>query len=312
MRSISFTNFIRKIIFDNDFLHDKWKKKKFCLMYILRCVIRPITSITYYYELQSMISFNEMMLIQPTLPAKIHRPYLHKGGNAKKRAQYIIGHYKFVQNLPIQYKRFFLPERQLLLLQFTGKYSDILSVYCSSCGFDREGELMLSLYFREIPVCRLSFSIIPTNTEHVFFVGGLQGAPKNAGPEIIRYATKSCYGLFPKRILFEILSALAIICNVNDIFAVSEKNHVFRQLRYRYQKRNSFVAIYSDFWESLGGQQKGYFYKLPIKAERKLLSNVTSQKRSEYRKRYLLLDSIQEKMQLTLNSKNHSMDVNGF
>ncbi len=263
-------------------------------MYLLRCLVNPVASVRYYYGLQSLDDIDAILAVQPMLPAKIHRPYLHKGGRAWIRGKNIIGHYRFVQNLPREYSRFFLPREPVSLVKFSGKYGEHFDIYCSSCSFDREGELMLSLYFNKIPVARLSFSIIPTEAGHSAFIGGLQGAPKDIGPEVIRTATKACYGLFPKRIIFEALCSLMALCGVTDILAVSEHSHVFRQLRYRYQKRKTFVAIYSDFWKSVAGQPYGHWYKLPIHAVRKPLSDIASKKRSEYQKRYTLLDHIHE------------------
>lgn len=65
-------------------------------------------------------------------------------------------------------------------------------------------------------------------------------------------------------------------CGVTDILAVSEHSHVFRQLRYRYQKRKTFVAIYSDFWEAVAGRPYGNWYQLPIHTGRKPLSDIAS------------------------------------
>lgn len=265
-------------------------------MYLLRCAVNPVASIRYYYELHSLDALDEILAIQPTLPAKIHRPYLHKGGNVWARGQNIIGHYRFVQSLPREYQPYFLPREHVTLSRFTGKDGEYFYIQCSSCGFDREGELMLSLYFNKIPVARLSFSVIPAKKGYSAFIGGLQGAPKDIGPEVIRAASKACYGLFPKRIIFEALRSLMAGCGVTDILAVSEHSHVFRQLRYRYQKRKTFVAIYSDFWEAVAGRPYGSWYQLPIHTERKPLSSIASKKRSEYRKRYALLDHIHEEI----------------
>ncbi len=159
---------------------------------------------------------------------------------------------------------------------------------------------MLSLYFNKIPVARLSFLIIPTSKGYCAFIGGLQGAPKDIGPNLIRDATKACYGLFPKRIVFEVLCSLMSCCGITNILAVSEQSHVFRQLRYRYKKRKSFVAIYSDFWESVAGRPIGNLYQLPIGVERKTFNDLASKKRSEYRKRYALLDQIHEVIRVVL------------
>ncbi|ELF1294347.1 DUF535 domain-containing protein [Salmonella enterica] len=300
MNNVSFLRFLTNVIFVRDPLHGKWKNRKFRLMYLLRCLINPFSSVRYYYELCSLQSINKILEIQPTLPAKIHRPYLHKGGMAGTRRKDIIGHYRFIQNLPLKYQTFLFPNRDVLLTQFTGKKGEDFYIYCSSGGFDREGELMLSLCFNEIPVARLSFSIIPTSKGHCAFIGGLQGAPKEIGPDLIRDVTKSCYGLFPKRIVFEALCSLMSCCNITDILAVSEKSHVFKQLRYRYKKRKFFVAKYSDFWESVAGRPYGNLYQLPTFVERKSFNDLASKKRSEYRKRYALLDQIHEEIRSVL------------
>lgn len=162
---------------------------------------------------------------------------------------------------------------------------------------------MLSLYFNKIPVSRLTFSIILTKKGYAAFIGGLQGAPKNTGPEVIRNATRSCYGLFPKRIIFEAFCSLMGVCNVTEFLAVSEHSHVFRQLRYRYQKNKTFVAIYSDFWKSVAGKPYRNWYILPHKTVRKPLSDIASKKRSEYRRRYFLMDYIHEMIVSTVNGK---------
>ncbi|ECB7889720.1 DUF535 domain-containing protein [Salmonella enterica subsp. enterica serovar Bareilly] len=300
MKNVSFLEFLKSIILARGSLRGKWKNKKFRFMYLLRCLITPVSSVRYYHELYSLKSVDKILEIQPTLPAKIHRPYLHKGGLARTRRKNIIGHYRFVQNLPLEYQTFLFPRKDMLLVQFAGKKGENFYINCSTGGFDREGELMLSLYFNKIPIARLSFSIIPTSKGHCAFIGGLQGGPKHIGPGQIRDATKACYGLFPKRIVFEALCALMSCCGISDILAVSEQSHVFRQLRYRHKKRKYFVALYSDFWESVAGRPYGNLYQLPIYIERKSFNDLASKKRSEYRNRYALLDQIHEEIRTVM------------
>lgn len=49
-------------------------------MSIFRCAMNPFISIKYYYGLQSLNYIDDILKVQPILPAKTHRPYLHKGG----------------------------------------------------------------------------------------------------------------------------------------------------------------------------------------------------------------------------------------
>ncbi|EDQ7093167.1 VirK family antimicrobial peptide resistance protein, partial [Salmonella enterica subsp. arizonae] len=128
--------------------------------------------------------------------------------------------------------------------------------------------------------------------KQIALVAGLQGPSKHVGPQVIRNATKDCYGLFPKRMLYEAFATFIQACNVAEIFAVSENNHVYRQLRYLFQKKKTFVASYSEFWESLNGVKEGALYHLPSQVMRKSPESIPSKKRAEYRNRYHILDKI--------------------
>ncbi|ENJ5829370.1 virulence factor VirK, partial [Shigella flexneri] len=147
--NLSFIGFLKRIIFSSDSLPGKWEHRKFRFMYILRCSINPVVSIRYYYELRSLPCIEDILAIHPTLPARIHRPYLHKGGRAWTRGQYILEHYRFVQNLPEKYSKFLFPQKSVSLVQFIGKDGENFDIQCSPSGFDREGELMLSLFFNK-------------------------------------------------------------------------------------------------------------------------------------------------------------------
>ncbi|EKL9186681.1 VirK family antimicrobial peptide resistance protein, partial [Salmonella enterica] len=172
------------------------------------------------------------------------------------------------------------------------KNGALVDIYCGPCGYDREGELTLTLCFNDTPLARLSFSFIRHEGKQIALVAGLQGPSKHIGPQVIRNATKDCYGLFPKRMLYEAFATLMQACNVDEIYAVSENNHVYRQLRYLFQKKKTFVASYSEFWESLNGVKKGALYHLPSQVMRKAPESIPSKKRAEYRKRYHILDTI--------------------
>lgn len=196
MTSLLFSAFLKEVLLARGSLHGKWENKKFRFMYLLRCILNPVASVQYYYKLLSLQSIDKLLEIHPTLPAKIHRPYLHKGGCAHTRGEYIIGHYRFVQSLPHKYQTFLFPCETVSLIQFAGKNGEHFDIQCSPCNFDREGELMLSLYFNKIPVARLSCSIIRTKNDRCAFIGGLQGAPKILARKLFGMPLKPVMGYF--------------------------------------------------------------------------------------------------------------------
>jgi uncharacterized protein VirK/YbjX len=86
------------------------------------------------------------------------------------------------------------------------------------------------------------------------------------------------------------------------ILAVSNETHIFQSGRYKKRKSSVMLADYNGFWESLSGQRnKKNDYELPLTIKRKDIEEVTSKKRSEYRKRYLLLDDLKSNLENALN-----------
>jgi hypothetical protein len=67
-------------------------------------------------------------------------------------------------------------------------------------------------------------------------IGGLQGPRRHVSHEVIKQATRACYGLFPKRLLLEFIWLLAARSHIAAIYGVSDNGHVFRALRYRLSK----------------------------------------------------------------------------
>ncbi|EAM3126372.1 DUF535 domain-containing protein, partial [Salmonella enterica] len=226
------------------------------------------------------------------LPAKIQRPYLYKGMGIRNRARTILEHYQFVQSLSNNIiRQILLSESQFLLAHVEGKNCAQIDIFCEPCSYDREGELTMSFCFNGITLTRMSFTFIRHEGKRAAFIAGLQGPSRGSGTGMIRDATKACYGLFPKRMLYESFTVFLKECGIHDIYAVTERNHVYRQLRYFLQKKKSFLACYSEFWESIDGVKSNGMYHLPLNVPRKSLDDIASKKRAEYRSRYRLLDT---------------------
>ncbi|HAJ2336979.1 TPA: DUF535 domain-containing protein [Escherichia coli] len=275
-----------------DNLRGKWKYDKFRYKYLIRFMIHPYKNIKYLQSICDLSNISLLMDVNPTLPAKPQRPYLHKGGCFSSRAKNILMHYNFIQTLDGNTRKILSGIQNALLAEFWGKNGSHIAIFCTPCSFDREGELMLTLHFNGAIITRVSFLFADMNGCPAIFIGGLQGPDKGIGSEIMKSATRECYGIFPRRLLCETIGLIAEKCGLQDIFAVTEQNHVYRQFRYFYQKKGRFVASYTECWTSVGGIREGEFYRLPVRYPRKSISDIPARKRSEYRKRYCLLDEV--------------------
>ena len=160
---------------------------------------------------------------------------------------------------------------------------------------EREGECTLWLRDNENTLlASVTFCVTRENGEYALVIGGLQGPRRSVSRDVIKQATRACHGLFPKRVLMEVLFQLATLSGMKAIYAVSDEGHIFRALRYRLSKGRHFHASYDEFWASIDGQKRSTFsWQLPLHMERKSLEEIASKKRAEYRRRFELLDEIE-------------------
>lgn len=274
-----------------------WESPRFRMKFLLRSLAWPLTTFSYLEQMSKLPAMRQALLIQGLLPAKIHRPYLCSNYSVKQRAQALLAHYGTVQQLPPALYTLFLSPLDQVVARLQGKNDDRFEVVCSTGRYDREGEITLVLLYNAITIASLSFSFIQQAGERGLLIGGLQGPRKTVNAEVIRDATKSSYGLFPKRILMETLFWLAARCQVKRILAVGDNTHVFRSLRYRHSKREVFHASYSEFWLSLNGEALANgWYQLPLAMPRKPLEEIASKKRAEYRRRYDFMDRLEQQL----------------
>ncbi|HGG4756905.1 TPA: VirK/YbjX family protein [Salmonella enterica subsp. enterica serovar Ball] len=282
----------------------RWRDKKFRCKFILRCFINPVTTMKYFNGLCNLEHPRQIIARCPILPAKIQRPYLHKGMKVSNRAKAILEHYQFVQSFPDDYiRQILLPDRHLLLAHVEGKNSSQIDIFCGPSGYDREGELTMSFCFNGMTLARLSFTFLRYEGKQAAFIAGLQGPGRGTGTGMIRNATKACHGLFPKRMLYESFTILLEECGICDIYAVTEYNHVYRELRYFFQKKKIFLASYSEFWKSIDGVKSNAIYHLPLHVPRKSPEYIASKKRAEYRNRYNLLDILAQEIKRGMKNR---------
>ena len=297
-KNLSVMTLLVKLMTDPTYQRRRWKMRNFRCRFFLRTLfVYPDATFRYLRALCELEDLEQLLEASPVLPAKLHRPYLYRSNGVRQRAQAVLDHYHFIRTLPEPVRRYLQGYRETPLVSTEGRGGEQISVTCTPCGFDREGELMLVLYCRGVAVTRISFSFIRWQGRYTLFIGGLQG-PREDGVDIIRQATRICHGLFPRRVLCEAVAVLAEICRLDTITAVSEDRHVLRHDRYAARKQGRFVARYSECWISVGGVLcvgEGV-YQLPVPLPRKEVEDIPVRKRAEYRRRNGLLNTIGQQL----------------
>lgn len=265
--------------------------------FLLRSLAFPMATLQHMQQIATQPVMKDALRLQPTLPNKIHRPYLHLGLSAGQRVQVLSQHYRFVQQLPsLALRHAMLSPQPTPLASFTGKEGENFQLTLTCNGrCEREGEVNMMLHGDGTLLAILTFVVVERDSLPVLLIGGIQGAHSDTPHALIRSATKSCYGLFPKRVLLEGISLLARGMGISAIQAVSDRGHTYRSLRYRFKKKAVFVASYDEFWQSLDGMPIcRRLWQLPLAFSQKTMEEIPSKKRAEYRRRYGLLESLSE------------------
>lgn len=271
--------------------HDYLDERKNRLKLALRSLATLPWTLSWLAFIQQQPALLAYLAKAPRLVAKLHRPYLHRQLGMRGKLTALRDHYRAMLDLPAAQQSALLAGNGLCLATVHGRHETRFHCLLShQHHFDKEGELMLRWQdAHQTTLACLTFTLCgPAGQRHIV-IGGLQGAPGDAGHQPIKQATKACYGLFPKRLLFTVLQVLAQQWQAQCILAVNKRQHIYGSWRYR----RVFTADYDAFWVSLGGQPiDAIHYTLPLQTARKPLTEVSSHKRAEYQRRYHLLDTL--------------------
>jgi len=276
-----------------------WHQRSFRRKFLLRSLLMPRLSLEWMNELAHMPCLEELLIRQPRLPVRLHRPYLAANLSRKQLLEAVRYHYaRLYSTLTAEELRDYLNGDGLLLAQLEGKEGEKYTLeFTMMISLDKEGESTILMRNGSGEVlAEMTFTLCEYQNQRTLFIGGLQGGKRELPHEEIQKATKACYGLFPKRLVMEAVCQFAARFGVTQILAVSNETHIYRSLRYR-DKKEQIHADYSAFWATVGGEcdASGY-YHIPCAIPRKSEAEIASKKRAEYRRRYQLLDTIPAQM----------------
>lgn len=263
----------------------------------IKYIVRNLIYYKYSKKLAQFIMNDEYLKDKiynyPVLCSKIHRPYITNSFKMKEKLEIIISSYTFLNKY---FNKKFLLEifkkSIYKICEIEGKNEEKLIFYFKIyTDFEKEGEFNIICENQEgEQFSKLTFAV---NNQKII-IGGLQGMQKNGNTEEIKKTTKNFYGIFPKRLVIEVLYSL--FSNYDKI-AVGNKGHIYLSLRYKFKKSRKINADYDEFWESIGSEKiDSIFWALPVKIFRKSIEDIPSKKRSQYTSKYKILDELNEKV----------------
>jgi uncharacterized protein len=238
---------------------------------------------------------------------KIQRPYLCHRLSPPQVFEALNNHYRFILGIFTEASLEVLATRGILLYRGNPSGNESVELVLAANVWEQEGELGLVLKTAKSGriLATLVFTVHQFTSESgEIFVGGLQGRNDEFNREALVSMTKSMHGLRPKSLLLFALQECAATWGLDSIRCVSNELHVFRSWR----KRKHVSADYDAFWVESGGvRQPDGCYLISPRFQMRSPESIRPNKRSQYRKRYQLMEEISKSLRVALNSHASSL-----
>lgn len=273
-----------------------------------RTFLHTIRSIRNKKQIEALESYFENYTPDPTLLNRqvglfelMTRYFLFKGSTPVERLEAIINHFDF---LKATFTDTFIKEMYSIdedniyddvsrikrgIILWQSEELNMKAQLYYGAGQRKEGLLTLLLTLESKGVYHANFRFGKGfNGEKAMWIGTIQGYKD--GLANAKTATKKMFGYRPKNFIMYLLRLIAQQCGVETIYAVSDEG--FYANTHLVRGHRAKVAELDSLWQESGGElsQDERFYIIPLEEYRKPIEEIKSQKRSQYRKRYDLLD----------------------
>ena len=239
--------------------------------------------------------FRELADIYPFVYEQPTRAFFYNKSTLRERISLVENHMEFMLK-KFQYeivKNIY--RREPYLLWENGEEDDRLRLLLwFHPGQRKEGLLSttLNLGGRELYQIMFWFDKDKCGND-ALWIGAMQGPNMDEAKDIIKKITKRCHGYRTKNLILYMTQAVARALDVDKIYAVTNYGYYANNhIRLDRKLKTSF----SDFWREAGGLETDdkRFYELPLVEPRKTMDEVPTRKRAVYRRRFELLDEIDE------------------
>ena len=233
--------------------------------------------------------------IYPFVYEQPQRAFFYNKSTFRERAALIQEHFSFLEtalkpDILLEIYR----EKNQVLWENEHEGEPLRLVLYYEAGQRKEGLLSVTLRLGEQALYQMIFWIQKNpKGEWSAYIGAMQGPNMDNAKDVIKKITKQCHAYRTKNLILHAMQEVAKALGLKHLYAVTNDgyyamNHVRRD---RKLKTN-----FSDFWAESGGTpcEDKRFYELPLTEYRKSMEEVPTRKRANYRRRYMLMDEIDE------------------
>ena len=265
------------------------------VVFVARCWLHygSMKKIDAFYQQNDLR--RELAEIYPFVYEQPQRAFFYNKSTFRERAALIQEHFSFLEtalkpDILLEIYR----EKNQVLWENEHEGEPLRLVLYYEAGQRKEGLLSVTLRLGEQALYQMIFWIQKNpKGEWSAYIGAMQGPNMDNAKDVIKKITKQCHAYRTKNLILHAMQEVAKALGLKHLYAVTNDgyyamNHVRRD---RKLKTN-----FSDFWAESGGTpcEDKRFYELPLTEYRKSMEEVPTRKRANYRRRYMLMDEIDE------------------
>ena len=282
-------------------------------VFLARCCLHPQRM----DRLEKFFSQNEILKklseVYPFVYEQVTRAFFYNKSTFDERMTLVTDHMKFLtENLREDFLINLYSENffELWKMPIDDELGDLHLVFYVKPGQRKES--LMSIMFQlddETPIYQILFWISRADLinfdeksdGYAMWIGALQGPNVDDAKEIIKIITKKSHAYRTKNLILYAAQSLARALNLKKIFAVTNQgyyanNHIRRDRKLK--------TSFSDFWTECGGHLTSdeRFFSLPLIETRKTFEEIPTRKRAVYRRRFELLDSLDENIKISIKN----------
>ena len=231
----------------------------------------------------------------PSFIEFIPRRLFYAGSTLRERCELMKFHFSHLEKIlsPDALKKIYELDGSTGAQLWEGDFDEGKKVSFRLCGLRKEGLFSLELCVGGDVVYNVNAWIAATRenaSAPALWIGAMQGSGADNAPEIIKKLAKHFAGYRPKNLIVYIARALARSLGCEKIYAVSNAGfYANNGIRIDRKLKTNL----DEFWAETDGfcTDDRRFFELALVEPRKSLEEMKPNKRSMYRKRFVLLDA---------------------
>ncbi|MDU8924941.1 VirK/YbjX family protein [Pasteurellaceae bacterium LIM206] len=223
----------------------------------------------------------------------VHR-FLDKRFNSRQRFTYLKDNLLFFQQ---RMNKLQLPQiwRQAL---FLGDVVEGFALYLDMNGC-QPMEGLWALELREQSDQTLVYQCTFGKIENTLLIGSIQGPNFEGAKEMVKLLTKRCHGLRPMHLMIEAMKYLTLALGLEQLNGIPQAY----QNKSRIVQAKRYTVDYDTIFRESGAELRHY-WRISLDSKPRDLAEIPSNKRSMYRKRYVMLERLNELINSKLSVKN--------